>query len=277
MNEAVERAIDCIWDRYSEPLSLSEIARSALLSRFYFARTFRDATGITPGRFLAAVRIYQAKLLLLSTSTTITDISFTVGYGSLGSFTNYFTHSVGVSPSRFRRIVQGDALELPRSQPLPTTRKGTMAGRIIMPPGYAATRVYIGTFTTPIVQHRPPAAMIIDISGHRSAPYVLPDVPVGTWFVHAVAVADTVDPEPWTRRTLLVGRHDPVTVTEHTVTRTTVRLRTCRPTDPPILLALPDLEPRPADQAAPHARQSVPSLSSAGDSTIAWFQRNQAT
>src|SRR6266705_7131655 len=57
MNSTVERAIKCICERYSEPLSLADVANSAILSRFHFSRIFRDATGVTPGRFLSAVRI----------------------------------------------------------------------------------------------------------------------------------------------------------------------------------------------------------------------------
>ena len=63
--ESIERAIEYIWERYSEPVSLDELSRSALLSRFHFARTFREITGVTPGRFLSAVRIHQAKRLLV--------------------------------------------------------------------------------------------------------------------------------------------------------------------------------------------------------------------
>ena len=61
MNSAVDRAVSCIWERYSDPLSLADMARSAMLSRFHFARVFEKQTGVSPGRFLAAVRIYQAK------------------------------------------------------------------------------------------------------------------------------------------------------------------------------------------------------------------------
>jgi len=42
------------------------MARSAMLSRFHFARVFEKETGVPPGRFLGAVRIYQAKRLLLA-------------------------------------------------------------------------------------------------------------------------------------------------------------------------------------------------------------------
>jgi AraC-like DNA-binding protein len=243
MDKAVERAIECIWERYSEPLSLTEIAESALLSRFYFSRLFRDATGISPGRFLAAVRIHQAKRLLLSTSMNITDISFTVGYNSLGSFTNYFTASVGVSPGKFRRISRTGRFGLPGPQPNPRAGRGAVAGTISLPEGHGNARVYVGAFPTVIVQHPPATAVIVDVPSGRPCCYNLPDVPEGTWYVRAVGVADGVGPEPRVHRTSLVGGHGSAEVTAGSVTSAAVRLRPGQLTDPPVLLALPDLEP----------------------------------
>ncbi len=254
MDKAVERAIECIWERYSEPLSLTQIAQSALLSRFYFARLFRDATGITPGRFLAAVRIHQAKRLLLNTSMSATDISCAVGYHSLGSFTNYFTTVVGVSPGRFRRLSRSGGFGLPGPQPNPCTGFGAVAGTISLPEGYGNARVYVAALRTPIVQHPSAAAVLVDVPGGRPSCYYLPDVPEGTWFVHAVGVADGVGPDPLAYRTSLVGGHAAVTVTADSVTSVAVRLRHGRLADPPILLALPDLEPAPtlaADAGCP--------------------------
>ncbi|MEW2353509.1 AraC family transcriptional regulator [Spirillospora sp. NPDC029432] len=264
MDNAVEKAIECIWERYSEPLSLTEIAESARLSRFYFARLFRDTTGITPGRFLAAIRIHQAKRLLLSTSLRITDISFAVGYNSLGSFTNYFTTSVGVSPGRYRRLSRTAGFEFPRPQPDPRFGFGAVAGTISLPEGHGNARVYVGAFRTPIVQHPPAAAVIVDVPSGRPSCYQLQGVPEGDWFVHAVGVADGVWPDPWAHRTSLVGRHDSVTVAADDVTSVAVRLRAGRPADPPILLALPDLEPRPALAAAAGCPAITPRAASAG-------------
>jgi AraC family transcriptional regulator len=243
MNSAVERAIECICERYSEPLSLADVARSAILSRFHFSRLFRDTTGVTPGRFLSAVRIYQAKRMLLNSSLSITDISFAVGYNSLGSFSNHFTDSVGLSPGRFRRISQQGMSGPPRLPQTPSPLDGTVTGMITLPRGYAGVSVYVGAFDTPIVQRRPACATIVQVpSAAQAASYHLGCVPAGTWFIHAVAVADSIDPEPWTRRTLLIGGHGPVTVAAGADTPLTIRLRTRQPTDLPILLALPDLE-----------------------------------
>jgi AraC family transcriptional regulator len=246
MDDAIERAIECIWERYSEPLSLTQIAESALLSRFYFARLFREATGVTPGRFLAAIRIHQAKRLLLSTPMSITDISSAVGYNSLGSFTNYFTASVGVSPGQFRRLSRTGGFGLPLPPEDPRTGFGAVAGPISLPAGQGSTRVYIGAFSTLIMQHPAVAAIVADVPIDRPACYYLPDVPEGTWFVHAVGVADGAGADPITPcadRTALVGRHDSVTVTAGNITSAAVRLRYGGPADPPVLLALPDLLP----------------------------------
>jgi AraC-like DNA-binding protein len=257
MNSAVERAINCIWERYGEPLSLADIAQSAILSRFHFSRLFKDATGVPPGRFLSAVRIYQAKRMLATTSVNVTDISFAVGFNSLGSFTNHFTDSVGISPSRFRRLSRSGGFELDDQPPDRRPSGGTVAGVVALPDGYAYARVYLGAFSTPIVQRRPVSAVLADVRDHAGAcAFRLVNVPDGDWFVHAVAVADTADPEPWTRRTLLVGQAR-VTVLAGVADRAEISLRPRRPTDLPILLALPDLEPG-EDDFAPPAITTVP-------------------
>lgn len=251
MNSAVERAVKFIWEHYSEPLSLADIAHSALLSRFHLCRIFRADTKITPCRFLSAVRIYQAKHMLLATTSNITDIAFAVGYNSVGSFTNYFTSSVGVSPSLFRRIARSGGFGFPGAVGDSSSTRGTVYGTLSLPSGYACARIYVGAFSSAIVQSQPAAAVIVDIAdGSQPAPYRLPDVPRGKWFVHAVGAADSTDPEPWTSRTALVGVHSPVAVTGGSAARATVSLRTRRMTDPPILLALPDLEAWMASSAS---------------------------
>jgi len=247
MKSAVEHAAKCMWEHYSEPLSLADIAKSAMLSRFHFSRIFRATTSVSPCRFLSAVRIYQAKHMLVATPVSITDISFAVGYNSVGSFTSHFTRSVGVSPAQFRRIAQNGGFEFSCPGQDSSPAHGAVHGTISLPGVYAGARAYLGAFPTAVVQYRPAAAVVVDIlADGRPSSYRLPNVPRGKWFIHAVGVADSTDPEPWTRRTALVGRHSLVSVTAGTVTRAAISLRPRRMTDPPVLLALPDLEARTA-------------------------------
>jgi hypothetical protein len=187
--------------------------------------------------------------MLVTTSMKVTEISFAVGFDSLGSFTNHFTDSVGISPSRFRRMVRDHGFEppyWPRQARASSRADGTVAGTISLPEAYGVARVYLGAFSTPIVQGSPASAVVADIvSAGRPGRYRLADVPEGTWFIHAIAVADTTDPEPWTRRSLLIGGHDAVTVSAGAGIRVDISLRPKCLTDLPILLALPDLEAGP--------------------------------
>lgn len=250
MNSAVVQAINCIWVRYSESLSLADIAQSAVLSRFHFSRVFKAETGISPGQYLAAVRIYQAKRLLVTGSMSVADISVAVGYNSLGSFTNHFTDSVGISPSRFRRDTHAGCAEL--LDPSPDSA-GVVAGALRVPEAYVGARVYLGVFDTQILQRRPKSVTRLDVRSSRPHPYRLGGIPDGRWFVHAVAMADTNEPEPWTRRHLLVGG-GPVRISAGTGTAAPISLRPHGLTDLPILLALPDLEAELVLQQAAYAR-----------------------
>ena len=237
MNSAVDRAVNCIWERYSDPLSLTDMARSAMLGRFQFARVFEKQTGVSPGQFLAAVRIYRAKRMLLASSMSVAGVSSAVGYSSLSSFTSHFTDSVGISPGQFRHSPHPDRAIACGTQPDSPVPEDAAMGTVQLPEGYAVARVYVGIFDTQILQRRPQSATTLDVTSRRARPYWLPGLPEGRWFLHAVAVADTDEPEPWTQRHLLVGGGGRV---KESLGAITLRPRTLA--DLPTLLALPDLE-----------------------------------
>jgi AraC family transcriptional regulator len=237
---AVEHSISTMWNRYSEPLTLTELAETATFSKFYFSRVFRSVTGTSPGRFLAAIRLYRAKQLLLKTSYSVTDIAYKVGYNSLGTFTSRFTRSVCFSPARYRSSSQAGMAALP-----PFTLSdaphhcSTVRGMIDMPETDVPVRVYVGAFLGPVVEGLPTACDILDSSGA----YELPGVPDGTWFIRAAAVAlrDVDEVEPWNRRPLFVGS-SPVVTRGARIVDSDVHLRPMTRVDLPVLLALPELD-----------------------------------
>src|ERR1044072_6144551 len=101
--KAVERVIRTMQDDLGEPITIDDMARTAMFSKFHFSRMFQRVTGISPGRFLSALRLQEAKRLLLTTSMTVADISHLVGYNSIGTFTPRFPGSVGGSPAQDRQ------------------------------------------------------------------------------------------------------------------------------------------------------------------------------
>ena len=238
MNEAVERVVAYLYEQYDQPITLADMADVAILSQFHFARTFREVTGVSPGRFLSAIRLQRAKSLLMTTELTVTDISYMVGYNSLGTFTSRFTKSVGVTPIQYRCFTQADLGAGAGARPdAERTELGTMAGWMTLPEGRTARRMYIGVFDGPILQHLPVSCAVVE----DETAFQLDAVPEGEWYVFAAAV--NLDEAPIdeydTRIARLVAREGPVKSVRGQTTIMGLEMRPCRPTDPPMLLALP--------------------------------------
>ncbi|MEV5976620.1 helix-turn-helix transcriptional regulator [Streptomyces sp. NPDC052114] len=175
--------MDTIRERYSEPLTLDDLADAALVSKFHFLRVFSRVVGVTPGRYLSAVRLYEAKRLLRATKLTVADVSERVGYGSPGSFARRFTEAVGMSPTQYRRLGHG---ELPLHGQGPakggSAGRNSLSGRVLADGGPAGV-IYVGAFDSPILQGHPRAWTALRGPGD----FVLNGVPSGSWYVHALA------------------------------------------------------------------------------------------
>ncbi|MEU0984738.1 helix-turn-helix transcriptional regulator [Streptomyces griseus] len=184
MESAVQRAVSVVRERYSEPLTLDDLADAALVSKFYFLRVFTRVVGVTPGRFLSAVRLAEAKRLLSDTELTVVEISACVGYGSVGSFARRFTEAVGMSPIQYRRHECGAARWRDRGDVcgLPPGPHGSLLGRVTAD-GVSAGSWYVGVFDSPVLQGHPAAWTTLS----RPGPFTLNRVPAGDWYVHAVS------------------------------------------------------------------------------------------
>jgi AraC-like DNA-binding protein len=96
------RAKDLADARYSESVSVADMAAAAGLSRAHFSTEFRRAFGDSPHVYLLTRRLERAASLLRNTDRSVTDICFSVGLSSLGSFTTSFTRTYGLSPAAYR-------------------------------------------------------------------------------------------------------------------------------------------------------------------------------
>ena len=98
----LNRGRDFIHARFESALTLPEIASAACLSPFHFLRGFKAVFRMTPHEFLSACRVERAKFLLERTELPVTEICFSVGFESLGSFSSWFTRLTGSSPRAWR-------------------------------------------------------------------------------------------------------------------------------------------------------------------------------
>ena len=96
------KAKDLADARYFEPLGVDDLARAAGLSRAHFSREFRAAFGESPHSYLLTRRMERAAALLRTTDRSVTDICFSVGLQSVGSFTSSFKRTYEMTPTEYR-------------------------------------------------------------------------------------------------------------------------------------------------------------------------------
>ena len=101
----VTKIHDYMRDHLDQEMGLDELAALLGLSRFHFCTAFRQATGLTPHRFLIAMRIARARELLLDPGKPVTEIAASIGYQTPSAFSTAFRAVEGISPSEFRRRI----------------------------------------------------------------------------------------------------------------------------------------------------------------------------
>lgn len=183
IEKSVERVIRAMYENLGEQITIDDMARTAMFSKFHFSRIFQRVTGISPGRFLSALRLQEAKRLLVTTSMTVADISHLVGYNSIGTFSSRFRGSVGVSPTEYRHQ-RGYVVPLPAEpgEDAPVVAgPSAVHGHVWRPPSCEPGRVVVGLFPDRIAQGVP----VRHATRMGAGPFVLPDVPDGTWYLMA--------------------------------------------------------------------------------------------
>lgn len=101
--DPLQRVIQFIDANLHRDVSLNEIAGIACKSPFHFARTFKDAMGITPVAYVIAKRIERSKNMLRHTDLPISIIASKCGFNSQSHYCRTFRRLERQSPRQFRR------------------------------------------------------------------------------------------------------------------------------------------------------------------------------
>jgi AraC-like DNA-binding protein len=245
---AVERVITSARERLCEPISLHDMSRVAYLSTFHFNRVFHQITGLPPAKFISAMRLDEAKRLLLNSNLSITDICFEVGYNSLSTFTRRFTQRVGLGPREFRYLAERitpASVESLFAHYAELTDRATLHSSvegIVDFPKPGGGPIFVGLFHTHAPQSRPIGGALLTSAGaFRIGP-----VPDGIYHLLAAALpplADTLGYLLPDSTNLLVGTaNGPVIVRDGRASdQFKISLRPMALTDPPLLVSLPFL------------------------------------
>ncbi len=98
----IERAVELIERRATEPITIADMAKEACLSPYYFQRLFRQQTGQTPHEYLCRRRITLAQQRLIFTDDSIACIAEETGFCSSSHFTSVFRRLTGCYPTEYR-------------------------------------------------------------------------------------------------------------------------------------------------------------------------------
>ncbi len=102
-DEPIKRAQQYIENNYKQKLSIDEIAGLVNLNGRSFLRRFKKATANTPLEYVQRVKIEAAKKKLESTTETILEVMYGIGYNDEKAFRTTFRKYSGLSPKEYRK------------------------------------------------------------------------------------------------------------------------------------------------------------------------------
>jgi AraC family transcriptional regulator len=97
------QARELLHDRFSEDLSLSEVATAVGVHPVHLARVFRKEHGCTLGDYIRRLRVEFACRKLADSETPLAQIAILSGYSDQSHFTNAFHRQMRMTPGEFRR------------------------------------------------------------------------------------------------------------------------------------------------------------------------------
>jgi AraC family transcriptional regulator len=96
------RVYDHIEAHLEDRLTLAGLAEVACLSPYHFSRSFKQAVGVGPQRYVMHRRVERAKALMRRTDQPLALIAQEVGFADQSHLTSVFRREIGVTPGHFR-------------------------------------------------------------------------------------------------------------------------------------------------------------------------------
>lgn len=109
-NHAEQRIVDQLIQTVSanagQKLSLQQLADSVHISTTYLHRIFQTQLGMTPGNYLAKIRIEESKLLLRDGSLSMGEVAKQLSFSSQQQFSRQFRSVTGMTPSEYVKTLR---------------------------------------------------------------------------------------------------------------------------------------------------------------------------
>ncbi|MDC0659994.1 helix-turn-helix domain-containing protein [Leisingera sp. SS27] len=103
MPPAVKQAMFIFSENVETPVGIREVARMAGISPRQLERSFRTATGLSPGEYYRRQRLKTARQMVRYSWDSISDIAHSVGYASSSTLTLHYRKFYGITPVQDRK------------------------------------------------------------------------------------------------------------------------------------------------------------------------------
>lgn len=101
--EAVQRMQDYIAAHLDECITLAGLAAASLYSPWHSYRLFQQYTGQTPAGYVRRLRLSKSALRLRDEAARITDVAFSLGFGSVDGYQRAFFREFGCNPADYAK------------------------------------------------------------------------------------------------------------------------------------------------------------------------------
>lgn len=98
----VSEAVTAIRQNYMALYGVEELSEQLGVTKSHLVRTFKQALGVPPGKYLTTVRIEAVKTLLLTDEHNLEMIAGLTGFSGANYLCRVFKREVGVSPAAWR-------------------------------------------------------------------------------------------------------------------------------------------------------------------------------
>ncbi|MEM1059062.1 MAG: AraC family transcriptional regulator [Verrucomicrobiota bacterium] len=108
-DERLWRAVECLQESpLAEPFPAERLQQETALGLVQLNRLFREEYGQTAREYREALRLQSALSSLESTSISIKEVGYNLGFKQPSHFTKWFSRKVGKSPQQYRKSVQAE-------------------------------------------------------------------------------------------------------------------------------------------------------------------------
>lgn len=104
METIIQKACLSIREQLNRNIEINQLADELSVNYTAFRKAFKKYTGLSPLQYHTALRIKQAIHMLNTTSRSVKEISFDLGFCSVFYFSKLFKEKTGLTPSQYRKV-----------------------------------------------------------------------------------------------------------------------------------------------------------------------------